>query len=119
MGKLLLVVALVTVAASPAPANQIRCSGLTQLEMNGCAADELVAREAQLERILRSIRAPLSGEERQVFERAQGAWVEYRAAECERRTFLSRGGSVHGMDRAFCMAGLAHERTIELSRQLR
>jgi uncharacterized protein YecT (DUF1311 family) len=79
----------------------------TQLAMNDCAGAEATKAAATLAKVLTEAHRRLDGPEEAALDRAQRAWLAYRAAYCDS---LAAGGSIDAMNVASCRSGLDTER---------
>lgn len=102
---------------SPAPAPDpftVPCEGVTQVEINGCAADSLDRELQRLEAAQAAAMAEAEDEQRELLVRSNEAFEAYRTAECDRRRDAFRGGSMAPMVGALCAAELSRERSLAL-----
>lgn len=113
----------IAVVADPAT----ECGGSSQIEIGECVTDTLKRVDAALDVYLRS--AMISAEELDdvtgrivavpALEASQGAWSEYRDAQCEYVGATFGGGSGTGIGINSCRIELGRERAIELMRYAR
>ena len=109
-----LLLLLVVLGLSGIPAHAADCSDAqTQADMNECARTELKQADDRLNRLYGEIQQRLKGEPNTatLLTSAQRAWVTYRDAECGFSSFMSTGGSIHGMVEAQCLNGLTETRS--------
>jgi len=90
----------------------------TQMEMNLCAAEQLRAADAEMNRAYARLRAAVDAEERAALLAAQRAWLRFRDAHCAYEAAGVRGGSMEPMVRSGCLAETTRERTRQLKSAL-
>jgi uncharacterized protein YecT (DUF1311 family) len=80
------------------------CPGLTQVEMNECAAAESRRDDAELNRVYsKLVKSP-------ELIAAERAWVAYRDAECAYEHAIEAGGSIASMEESMCRSNRTKER---------
>ena len=97
---------------------------LTQLAMNGCAAQDLREADAELNRTYEQVLSKYKDQPDKVarIKEAERAWIVFRDAEAEAlfpESQRSQSGSVFGMCRAIQLARLTSERTERLKALVR
>jgi uncharacterized protein YecT (DUF1311 family) len=96
----------------------VPCEGVTQVEINGCAADSLHRELQRLEAAQAAAMADAEDDQRELLVRSNEAFEAYRTAECERRRGAYTGGSMAPMVGALCAAELTRERSLALESPL-
>ncbi|KFB08653.1 lysozyme inhibitor LprI family protein [Nitratireductor basaltis] len=99
------------------PAAALDCSNaITQAEMNQCTAQSLEEADQALNEAYGELVAGYAEQEdlRNALRDAQRAWIRFRDAECDFRTFSSRTGSIYPTVRAGCLEDLTKARTEQL-----
>ena len=83
-----------------------------QASLSACAARELQAADAELNRQFRQIERLLDedADGRELFVAAQRAWIDFRDAECAFRASGVAGGSIYPMIHANCLTSLTRAR---------
>ncbi len=89
------------------------CPGVSQLEMNECAAADHDKADAELTALYAKFK-PISPEMRA----AERAWIAYRDAECAYESHESVGGSIHSMEVSMCETAMTRERIAVLKSDL-
>jgi uncharacterized protein YecT (DUF1311 family) len=89
------------------------CPGVSQLEMNECAAADHDKADAELTALYAKFK-PVTPEMRA----AERAWIAYRDAECAYEGHESIGGSIHPMEVAMCQTARTRERIAVLKSDL-
>lgn len=84
---------------------------LTQSDMNAEAGEAAAAADKELGELVQRVREETKRED---FDKAQGAWEAYRAAEADFRTDWESGGSIRPLLYAAAMEELTRERIREL-----
>lgn len=100
-----------------APAAAVDCSNAdTQTEMNQCAGESLKAADQALNKAYGDLMSGFGEQEdlKKALREAQRAWISFRDAECDFRTFSSRTGSIYPTLRAGCLEDLTRARTEQL-----
>jgi uncharacterized protein YecT (DUF1311 family) len=120
-----------------AAAQPDRCDSIKTDDLIACAAAELKSEEAALADVFRRFRATLDEQDRRTRETCgsnlpadlavrgttmldgeQAAWLAYRDASCERRTYENLGGRERPIYVLACRARLTRERIEDLRRGL-
>lgn len=119
---LVVVMSLAMSLASPAawaqtdPKAGLDCKApTTQARMNDCAYEDFLAAGAGYAESSKQISSKLTGKQRDLFRRAQKAWIGYSTAACEFETSGLQGGSAQGMARWQCAARMTRARVAELA----
>jgi len=94
------IIALATVAG----AAWADCPGVTQADMNQCAAADYRKADAELTRAYRKL------EKTPELRAAERAWIAYRDAECAYEAAPNQGGSIAPMVTSMCLAARTRER---------
>ncbi len=89
------------------------CPGVSQLEMNECAAADHDKADAELTALYARFK-PIPTELRT----AERAWIAYRDAECAYESHESIGGSIHAMEVSMCETAMTRERITVLKSDL-
>lgn len=116
--------AAVTLAATTAAGSADECAGAkTQLQLTECYDGIYRRADAELNAVYHHLAGNLAAEERTkeyaaLLEAAERAWITFRDKECEFETAVTRGGTIHPMEFAICLARLTRARSSELKRQL-
>ena len=97
---------------------------VTQMDLNGCSAQDYDTADGELNLQYRETRAALAKWDAALPEAQRGAekallagqraWIAYRDAQCETFGFQARGGSMEPMLVSGCAADLTRRRTGEL-----
>lgn len=95
------------------------CSGApkqrTILEEEGCVEQQILASDAQINALARSIFALLGSDAaRRRFIAAQASWLTYRRADCDSESDLFEGGTLAAVIDATCSAERNAERVKDL-----
>jgi uncharacterized protein YecT (DUF1311 family) len=106
-----------TFAALPAAAGACG-EAATQRDATACEQARLVAAQAPMTDAYRALSAALAPGPHDALERAQRAWLAWRAAACDFEASGVAGGSAAPMVRARCATRLTEERTAALRRLL-
>ena len=94
------------------------CPGLTQGDMNICAANDFQKADAELNAVYRDLMSKVSDIGKARLQDALRAWISYRDRQCEFSTAGSVGGSVHSMVLSGCLAELTRAQIAVLRLQL-
>jgi uncharacterized protein YecT (DUF1311 family) len=88
----------------------------TTLEMQGCAQREIVASDAKIDAVAKTIFGRLRGDaQRRRFVKAQRAWFTFRNADCASVSDKYAGGSLAGVTLLQCDA----ERNVQHLKEIR
>jgi uncharacterized protein YecT (DUF1311 family) len=90
------------VAEPPGPAPV--CNQQTQVGIDGCAYEKVIAADKMLNAEIKVIWALLGPSARTDFVNAQAAWVKYRHADCSSQSDVYQGGTAQPMEYLFCLA---------------
>jgi uncharacterized protein YecT (DUF1311 family) len=113
MKRTFIALSLFTFIAISADASQ-RCLALqTRGEMRRCAADELKAADAELNRVYQKFFKSIEPARQNKLRAAERAWVAYRDAHCTFQADDGAGG-VEVFDHMTCKAELTQPRTEQL-----
>lgn len=100
-----------------APAAALDCTNAnTQAEMNQCAGESFQEADQALNQAYGDLMGGFGEQEdlKEALREAQRAWIRFRDAECDFRTFSSRMGSIYPTLRAACLEDLTRARTEQL-----
>jgi len=112
---LALPLAFATPAAADPASPDCMANAQTTLEMSECAHADRTAADAELNRVYGQLLASLADAgERAALKKAERAWITFRDAHCAFATFSSRGGTIHGVEVASCLADTTRARTAQL-----
>lgn len=91
-----------------------------QASLSACAAQELQAADAELNRRFRQIEQLLDEDTagRELFVTAQRAWIGFRDAECAFQASGVEGGSIYPMIHANCLTSLTNARLADFAAYL-
>jgi uncharacterized protein YecT (DUF1311 family) len=100
--------------AEPCPGAQ------TQYEMDECAHKELVAADAELNRVYNQLAAKLEdAEQRAQLKTAELAWIKFRDENCTFEGLFYKGGTMRPMIESFCKADVTRTRTAQLKEEIK
>ena len=85
------------------------CPGVTQADMNQCAAADYRKADAELTRAYRKL------EKTPELRAAERAWIAYRDADCAYEAANDRGGSIAPMVTSMCLTARTRERIAVLA----
>lgn len=86
----------------------------TQLEINACLQDVVVAARAELARAYERARAVEDDAGRELLRTAQQRWEAFVQADCESAAHRFAGGTMQPAERLACLATAARSRTRRL-----
>jgi uncharacterized protein YecT (DUF1311 family) len=111
---------LLAAALAPLPAAADCTAPATQIEMNSCAAADLAAADAELNRLYREVKVRLGNDPAalHLLTLAQRAWIGYRDAECDFATSGVAGGSIYPTVQAGCLTRLTTDRVADFREYL-
>lgn len=118
MRRNLLIVAILSAAASPANAKD--CSKIGDYkEMVVCHAEEARQAEVEMTRAYDAlVRKIGTSPQRDLLRRSQAAWLDYRTAYCSFVSSAVQGGSIQPTIHSVCYADITRLRLKELEHQL-
>lgn len=100
--------------AEPCPGAQ------TQYEMDECAHKELVAADAELNRVYNQLAAKVDdAEQRAQLKTAELAWIKFRDENCTFEGLFYKGGTMRPMIESFCKADVTRTRTAQIREQIK
>ena len=115
LAALLLLAAPAGLAAQPSACmDQAR----TQMEMTGCAADELGRADSVLNAVYAQVVAQVDSVQLPLVRAAQRAWIPLRDADCALDAAEFQGGSIRPMIEMMCLSRETRRRTAFLRRLL-
>ena len=126
MIRTFLVAAALVLLAAPAADAQARrsildevdhCPGESNMEILQCAGGISAREDARLNRAYKAALARLTPPRRQALRMAQRRWIKDRDAQC--RAEFEGGGAQAGIYGTACVAGITHDRALELERTAR
>ena len=79
-----------------------------------CLSRALALRDSELSTLLDRVRSTITGDELDLLDRAQSAWMEYRSLSCEAEYALYGGGSGGPAARLACREALTRDRIAQL-----
>lgn len=116
--------AAVTLTVVTAAGAADECAGAkNQHQLTECYDGIYRQADAELNAVYHHLAGNLAAEERTkeyavLLEAAERDWIAFRDKECEFETAVTRGGTIHPMELAICLARLTRARSNELKRQL-
>jgi uncharacterized protein YecT (DUF1311 family) len=91
----------------------------TQADMNICWGNEYKKADAKLNQTYQQLAAMLDDEQKTQLKNAENSWIKYRDANCEFVADQYKGGSIHPMIAAICLADVTNNRATELKNQIK
>ena len=92
----------------------------TQYEMDECAHKELVAADAELNRVYNQLAAKIDdAEQRAQLKTAELAWIKFRDENCTFEGLFYKGGTMRPMIESFCKADVTRTRAAQLREQIK
>lgn len=90
------------------------CPGESNMDILQCAGGISAREDARLNRAYKAALARLSAPRQQALRTAERQWIKDRDARC--RAELDDGGAQAGIYATACVAGMTHDRALELER---
>ena len=90
----------------------------SQAEASGCAHQEYVAADAELNKVYNRLAAKLDAEDRALLKASELSWIKYRDSNCEFESSRYKGGTMRPMIESFCLTRVTKARTAELREEL-
>lgn len=90
----------------------------TQLQMNQCAAQELVEANEVLNNVYNEVRNRLSNAQKVKLRKSQLAWIKFRDLDCAFESSASEEGSAHGLITQNCLIRKTKNRIGEFKEML-
>ncbi|MBV9926873.1 MAG: DUF1311 domain-containing protein [Acidobacteria bacterium] len=90
----------------------------SQAEASGCAHQEYVAADAELNKVYGRLAAALDAEDRALLKASELNWIKYRDSNCEFESSQYKGGTMRPMIESFCLTRVTKARAAELREQL-
>jgi uncharacterized protein YecT (DUF1311 family) len=92
----------------------------TTVELNECAAKEYKLADAELNKTYKQVMARFGDEGyKSALRESHLAWLKYRDLNCDFQSYMSKAGSIHPIEYAFCRTEMTQARTSELKRMLK
>jgi uncharacterized protein YecT (DUF1311 family) len=94
------------------------CEGYgSQAEASGCAHQEYLAADAELNKAYNRLAGILDADEKALLKTSELAWIKYRDSDCVFESSQYAGGTMRPMIESFCLARVTKARTAELKEQ--
>src|ERR1044071_872187 len=90
----------------------------SQAEASGCAHQEYLAADAELNKVYNKLAAKLDAEDRALLKTSELSWIKYRDSNCEFESSRYKGGTMRPMIESFCLTRVTKARTAELKEEL-
>ncbi|QNM97551.1 lysozyme inhibitor LprI family protein [Chitinimonas koreensis] len=103
-------------AAGAAAADDPCPNATSQFDLNQCAGEAYGRADQRLNREYAALRGELDAAGQARLKAAQQAWLKLRDLDCAYQTHRSIGGSIHGMNVAFCRAAASEARASQFER---
>lgn len=87
------------------------CQGVTQMDLNACAGDDLKASDTAMNLAYGRLMKRIGPRAQAALKDAQRAWLPYRDKTCLLESLPVEGGSAQPMVEAGCLAKVTDERT--------
>jgi uncharacterized protein YecT (DUF1311 family) len=85
-----------------------------QQELNIAAGKDYEAADKELNRVYSQLKGRLEKDERRKLAKAEQAWIKFRDAECDFRSFENTGGTIYPLVYGGAAAALTRQRTADL-----
>ncbi|MEK6322476.1 MAG: lysozyme inhibitor LprI family protein [Acidobacteriota bacterium] len=119
----LIILCVLMIAANPAQKRKAKdpCShAQATADIIECEEREYNRADAELNRVYRQLVSKLADEGHKVaLKKAQQAWIKYRAANCEYKSYQSQDMRLYPAVSTRCLAWMIKERTNELRQMLK
>lgn len=89
----------------------------SQAEASGCAHQEHLAADAELNKAYNRLAGVLDADEKALLKTSELAWIKYRDTSCVFESSQYAGGTMRPMIESFCLTRVTRARTAELKEQ--
>lgn len=89
----------------------------SQAEASGCAHQEYLAADAELNKAYNRLAAALDAEDKALLKASELAWIKYRDSNCVFESAQYKGGTMRPMIESFCLTRVTKARTADLKEQ--